>query len=199
MLIIGITGGLGTGKTTVAKIFKRLGATVLDADEIAHRLIEPKAKAYKEVVNYFGDEILNEDKTINRKALAKLAFSSEARLKKLCGIIHPLVYKEIERRLEKIKRSNPKAIVVLDIPLLFESGARSKVDRLVVVKSKREIQLKRASKNSGLTRSQILQRIRAQMHLREKIKAADFVVDNNGALKSTRKQAIDIWKMLVRM
>lgn len=199
MLIIGVTGGMGTGKTTVARIFERLGAVSLDADEIAHRLIEPKTKAYSEVVNYFGNEVLNRDKTINRKALAKQAFSSKRRLKKLCEIIHPLVYKEIEGRLKKIKKLKPKAIVVLDVPLLLESGGRSKVDKLVVVKSKREVQLKRAAKNLGLSRPQILKRIKAQMPLRKKINAADFVIDNNGTPKATRKQVSDIWKMLARM
>lgn len=199
MLIIGVTGGVGTGKTTVSKIFRQLGAIVLDADEIAHRLIEPKKKAFKEVINYFGNEILNDDKTINRKALAEIVFSDSAHLKKLCDLIHPLVYKEIERHLGKIKRSSPNAIAVLDIPLLLESGGRSMVDKLIVVKSKRDVQIKRASKNLGLNRRYILQRIKAQMPLQKKIKAADFVIDNSGTLKSTREQAIKIWKMLVRM
>lgn len=195
-MIIGITGGLGTGKTTVARIFKALGAVVLDADAIAHRLIEPKKIAWRKIKDYFGNGILNKDKTINRRALAEKAFSNKVRLKKLCDIIHPLVYKEIKNELKKIERANPNAVVALDIPLLLESGEKTKVEKLVVVKSKRSIQIKRASKNLGLTRSQILQRIKMQMPLSEKIKAADFVIDNSGALNSTRKQAIKIWETL---
>lgn len=198
MLIIGVTGGFGTGKTTVAKIFKELGAIVLDADIIAHKLIEPKKTAWRKIKGYFGSEILNKDETINRKALAEAVFSDKKRLKKLCNIIHPLVYKEIERTLNKIRRTKPDCVVVLDIPLLLETGAKSKVDKLVVVKANRDAQIKRASKNLGLTRKQILQRIEAQMPLREKIKAADFVIDNSGTLNSTRRQAIGIWKNLVR-
>lgn len=199
MLIIGVTGGFCTGKTTVARIFRELGAIALDADAIAHRTIEPKKIAWKKIKRYFGSGILNEDETINRRALAKAVFPNKKRLKKLCDIIHPLVYREVERTLKKIKRTNPDAIVVLDIPLLLESGGRSKVDKLVVVRSNRSTQIERASKNAGLTRTQILQRIKAQMPLREKVRAADFVIDNSGALNSTRKQAIEIWKKLVEM
>ncbi|KPK38892.1 MAG: hypothetical protein AMJ78_09325 [Omnitrophica WOR_2 bacterium SM23_29] len=198
MLIIGVTGGFSTGKTTVAKIFGQLGAVVLDADAIVHSLIKPRKNAWKRIRDCFGEEILNKDKTINRRALAAVVFSNKRRLKKLCDIIHPLVYREIERALKKMKRKNPDAIVVLDIPLLFESGGKSMVDKSVVVKADRSAQIERASKNLGLTRMQILQRIKAQMPLREKARAADFVIDNSGTLNSTRKQAIGIWKGLVR-
>ncbi len=199
MLIIGITGGVGTGKTTAARIFKELGALVLDADVIAHRLIEPRRKVWRKIKGNFGSGILNKGGTINRRALAEVAFSNKKCLKRLCEIIHPLVYKEIEGQLNKIKKANPNAVVVLDIPLLLESGGKSKVDKLIVVRSKRSIQIRRASKKLGLSYAQILQRIRAQMPLQEKIRAADFVIDNSGRLNSTRKQAVKIWKALVRM
>lgn len=199
MLIIGITGGIGTGKTTVAKEFKKLGAIVLDADAIAHRLIEPRKTAWRGIKGYFGNSILNEDGTINRKMLAEKAFSNKRSFKVLCDIVHPLVYKEIEKALKKIRKANPNEVVVLDIPLLLESGGRSKVDKLVVVRADRNIQIQRASKKLGLSRSQILQRIKAQMPLGEKVRAADFVIDNSGTLKLTKKQAIEIWKKLVRM
>jgi len=196
MLIIGITGSLGTGKTTVAKIFKGLGAIVLDADEIAHRLIEPNTPAWNKIVGYFGEDILRKDGRINRRALAKDVFSERRRLDKLCGIIHPLVYKEIGRRVKEIKRSSPDAVVALDIPLLLESGGRSKVDKLVVVTAGREAQIKRAAVKFGLTRKEALRRIDAQMPLSEKERAADFVIDNKGSLSATERQAVEIWKNL---
>lgn len=196
-MIIGITGSLGTGKTTVAKIFKRLGAIVLDADEIAHRAIEPNTPAWRRIKGYFGDGILRKDGKINRKALAKEVFSERGRLNKLCGIIHPLVYKEIEKKVRQIKRSNAGAIVVLDAPLLLESGGRSKVDKLIVVTAGRDVQIKRAIRKFGLTRKEVLQRIEVQMPLGEKEKAADFVIDNKGSLSATEKQAVKIWKKLV--
>ncbi len=196
MLIIGITGSLGTGKTTVAKIFKGLGAIVLDADEITHRLIEPNTPAWNKIKGYFGEDILKKDGRINRRALAKDVFSERRHLDKLCGIIHPLVYKEIGKRVKEIKRSSPDAVVALDIPLLLESGGRSKVDKLVVVTAGREAQIKRAAAKFGLTRKEILRRIDAQMPLSEKERAADFVIDNKGSLSATERQAVEIWKNL---
>jgi len=198
MLIIGITGSLGTGKTTVAKIFKRMGAIVLDADEIARRLIEPNTPAWTRIKGYFGEGILRKDGRINRKALAKEVFSDRRRLNKLCGIIHPLVYKEIEKKVKEIKKSNAKAVVALDVPLLLESGGRSKVDKLVVVTAARDVQIKRAIRKFGLTRAEILQRIEAQMPLSEKERAADFIIDNKGSLSATERQAVKIWKNLAR-
>lgn len=194
---MGVTGSLGTGKTTVAKIFRELGAVVLDADAIAHRLIEPKKTAWRKIKGYFGNSVLNADETINRRALAEKVFSNKVRLERLCDIIHPLVYKEIGKVLKKIEKANSDAAVVLDIPLLLESGGRSVVDKLVVVKSDRNIQIERASKNLGLNRSQILERIKAQMPLKEKVKAADFIIDNSGTLESTEKQVKEIWKRLM--
>lgn len=198
MLIIGITGSLGTGKTTVAKIFKKLGAVVLDADEIAHRLIEPDTAAWKKIKDYFGAGILKKNGAINRRVLAEEVFADKRRLNKLCGIIHPLVYKEMLREVERIKKRNSGAVVALDVPLLLESGGRSKVDKLIVVTASRDVQLKRAMGKFGLIRADALRRIRAQMPLGEKIKAADFIIDNNGKLSATKKQAADIWKKLVR-
>lgn len=198
MLIIGITGSLGTGKTTVAKIFKKLGAVILDADEIAHRLIEPDTAAWRKIKDYFGAGILKKNGAINRRSLAEEVFSDRRRLNKLCGIIHPLVYKEMGREVERIRRKNPCAVVALDVPLLLESGGRSKVDKLIVVTAKRDIQIGRSFRKFGFTRRETLRRIRAQIPLGEKVKSADFVIDNNGELSATEKQAADIWKKLAR-
>lgn len=198
MLILGITGSLGTGKTTVAKIFKKLGAVVLDADAIAHRLIEPNTTAWKKIKDCFGSGVFDKSGAIKRRALAKKIFSDRQRLNKLCGIIHPLVYKEIERKIKKIKKADSGAVVALDVPLLLESGGRSKVDKLIVVAARRDVQIRRSLRKFGLTRAEAMRRIKAQMPLSEKVKAADFVIDNNGRLSATERQAVDIWKKLVR-
>jgi dephospho-CoA kinase len=198
LLIIGITGSLGTGKTTVAKVFQRLGAVVLDADEIARRLVEPNTPAWNKIKGYFGEGILRKDGKINRRALAKDVFSDRRRLNKLCGIIHPLVYKELGRKVKEIKKLNPEAVIALDIPLLLESGGRSKVDKLVVVTAGREAQIRRTAGKSGLTRKEALRRIEAQMPISEKEKAADFVINNTGSLRAAERQAVEIWKNLAR-
>lgn len=197
MLIIGLTGGLGTGKTTVARIFRRFGAHVLDADEIAHRLIEPGKTAWKKIKRRFGAGVFNSDETVNRRALAAKVFSDKRLLKELCGIIHPLVYKEIESEITKLKKRDPAAIVILDAPLLLETCGKRRVDKLIVVAARHDLQIKRAQSKFGITREQVLQRIKAQMPLGKKVMAADYVIDNSGGLFSTKRQAMQIWKKLV--
>lgn len=196
MTIVGVTGSLGTGKTTVAGIFGRLGAVVLDADDIAHRLIEPGKPAWKKIVSYFGKDILKRDLHIDRQALGKKAFSGARRLKRLCAIIHPLVYKQMRAKIKRIKKVDPSAVVVLDVPLLLETGGQKYTDKVVVVTAPRSLQLKRGCGKFGLSRDDIMRRIKAQMPLKEKIKAADFVVDNGGTVVSTEKQVMTIWKKL---
>jgi dephospho-CoA kinase len=169
-MIIGLTGGFGTGKSTVARMFAKLGAKILDADRIVHSFIGFSA----------------------RKDLAKIVFRRRAYLDLLCKVIHPLVIRKIK---EEIKRMDPKkSIIVIDAPLLIEAGLHRIVDKLVVVKTKKETQIKRSIKRTGLKKSEILRRIRLQIPLKKKIKLADFVIDNDGPLSTTREQAIDIWK-----
>ncbi len=197
MVIIGVTGSIGTGKTTVSGMFRRMGAAVIDADEISHQLIYPGKPAWKKVVSVFGKTILRRDHFIDRKALGRKVFADRRLLKKLGGIIHPLVYKEIRGRIARIKRSDPSAIVVVDVPLLLESGGQKQVDKVVVVAAPRSVQLVRAGGKFGLGKSEILRRIKMQMPIKEKIKAADFVIDNGGSFVSTAKQSRAIWKKLV--
>lgn len=197
MLIVGVTGSIGTGKTTVAKLFRRMGAVVIDADEIAHRLMEPDKPVWKKIVSRFGKGILKRGRYINRKVLGKKVFSDRRQLKRLCDIIHPAVYKEIRVRVTGIRKADPSAIIVLDVPLLLESGGEREVDKLIVVSAPRQAQLKRSRAKFDLKRSDIMRRIKAQMPLKEKEKAADFVIDNGGDLISTGKQARAIWKKLV--
>ena len=197
MMIVGVTGGIGTGKTTVAGMFRRMGAVVIDADEISHQLIYPGRPAWKKIVSTFGKAILGRDYFIDRKVLAKKVFSDSRRLKKLGGIIHPLVYKAIRAKIAKIKRSDPSAVVILDVPLLLESGGQKHVDKLLVVAAPHDVQLKRACGKFEIRKSDALRRIKLQMPLKEKIKIADFVIDNGGSLISTEKQARAIWKKLV--
>lgn len=197
MIIVGVTGSIGTGKTTVAGMFKRKGAVVIDADEISHHLIYPGRPAWKKIVSIFGKTILRRDYFIDRKILGQKVFSDRRKLKRLSGIIHPLVYKAIRGKIAKIKRADPSAIVILDVPLLLESGGQKHVDKLVVVAASRDIQLKRACSKFGIRKSDVLRRIKLQMPLKEKIKVADFVIDNGGNLISTEKQARAIWKKLV--
>jgi dephospho-CoA kinase len=201
MLIIGVTGSIGTGKTTVARMFRRMGAVVIDADEIAHRVMEPGKPAWKKIVSYFGKKILRRDGYIDRKALGEVVFPDRRKLNKLCGILHPEVYRQMRAAVSRIKRADASAIVVLDVPLLLESNGLwphggKHIDKLVVVTASRKVQLERACKKFNLKRSAIIGRIRMQMPLKDKVKAADHVIDNGDGLISTEKQVRAIWKKL---
>lgn len=191
-LIIGLTGGFGTGKTTVAGFLKRLGAKVIDADEIAHKLLESDKVVYKKITGVFGRGVLKKDKTIDRHRLAALAFNDSGLLSRLNEIIHPRVVKLMERG---IKLSSKK-IIILDVPLLFEAGLESLTDKIIVVKAGRAEQLKRLLNKTSFAKPDILKRIHAQMPLSEKLRRADFVIDNNGTLKQTEGQARRLYNKL---
>lgn len=191
-MVIGITGSFGTGKTTVAKIFKSFGAKIIDADKIAHSLIKPKTMIYKKIIDTFGKDILKKNKTVDRKNLAKFVFNNKNLLKRFNGIMHPQILKIIK---EKIKNYKDK-IIVLDAPLLIETGLHKIVDKLVVVKTNRETQIRRIQNKFSLTKDEILKRISSQIPLREKIRLADFVIDNSGTIKNTKKQAEQIRRLL---
>jgi dephospho-CoA kinase len=191
-LIIGLTGNFGSGKTTVAKIFKLHGARVIDADKIAHTIIKPGSKAYKNLVSYFGRTILEKNRQINRQNLAKKIFSDRKALIKLNKITHPEIISGIKK---EIKASQEK-IVVLDAPLLIESGLDSIVDKIIVVKIKKDTQLKRLA--SKYSRREILERIKAQMPQEKKLLLADFIIDNSGTITKTKKQVSKIRRLLWR-
>jgi len=194
VIVIGLTGSFGTGKSTVARMFKELGARVLDADTIAHDLIRPGRDSWRKIVHCFGPDILNRNQSINRDKLAKIVFRKRQDLRKLEQIIHPLVVREIARRLGKIENSRKNEIVVIDAPLLIEVGLAKKVDILIVVKLNRTEQIVRALKQKGISRAQILKRIRSQLPLSKKIAIADYVIDNNGRKNDTRRQVKKIWE-----
>jgi len=191
-ILVGITGGFGSGKTTVAKIFKSFGTQLIDADRIASRIIKPGSKIYKRTVNAFGKDILKDNKAIDRYKLAHIVFNNKNLLKRLNKIMHPEIIRIIK---EQIKTSRAK-LIILDAPLLIEVGLENLVDKLIVVKIKRNEQIKRIQGKTSLSKTDILKRIRHQIPLSDKVRLADFVIDNNGTIDNTEKQVIRIWKKL---
>lgn len=191
-LILGITGNFGTGKTTVAGYFKSFGAKIIDADKIAHIVIEPGSKAYNKIIGIFGKEIVKKNKTIDRVLLSKIVFNNSGLLKRLNRIIHPEVGKIIK---EEIKASREK-VIVLDVPLLYESGLQYLADKIIVVKARREKQFERIVSGRSFTKEEIIKRIRAQMRLSDKIRRADFVIDNSGSKENTKKQVEKLRRIL---
>ena len=182
MLIVGVTGGLGTGKTTVAAMFKRHGAGIIDADAITRGLLGPKGKCIKKVAKIFPGAILKS--ILNRQALASIVFQNSHTLKKLTDIVFPPALKEVQRQISLYRN---KPLIVLDVPLLFESGWEKIVDITIVVKTSRGQQFQRL-KGGRLSGADITRRLRLQMPLSEKVRRADIVIDNRGTLKATRQQ-----------
>ena len=196
MVVIGVTGGFGTGKSTVAKMFQGLGATVLDADAMAHQLMEPKRLAWRRVVERFGEDVLNEDQTINRRRLADIVFRDDERRRQLEEIIHPPILRQIKQRLHRLRHARRIPAVVLDVPLLVEVDAQGMVDALVVVTAPRDVQVERLRHRYG-NHQDVEARITAQMELSAKAALADFVVDNADGMVATRTQVKRIWEQLV--
>jgi dephospho-CoA kinase len=197
MLRVGLTGGIATGKTTVAAIFRELGCRILDADKIAHRLIEPRAAAYEDVIREFGRGILMPDGHVDRQKLGAIVFADPARLARLNAIVHPHVLDVQDHELDAIERADPGAIAVVEAALLIEAGYASKLDCLVVTWCTPEQQLARLTRQDavggagrGLTLKQARQRIAAQMPIEEKRRMADEVIDCAGSLEHTREQVV---------
>jgi len=191
-LILGVTGSFGSGKTSVAEIFKSFGAEIVDADKLARKSIAPGSQAYKRVIRAFGKDILGKNKAIDRRKLAGVVFNNKKLLKRLNNIIHPGVISVIKNRI----RDSRSKVVILDVPLLIESGLEALVDKIVVVKISRAEQIKRLRKKTGLSRGEILERIKSQISQDAKLRFANFIIDNSGTIGETKKQAERIRRML---
>jgi dephospho-CoA kinase len=196
MKVIGITGGVATGKTTVARFLSSmLKAEMIDADKIAHELLLPSEKVGQKVIQFFGEDVLKNGSSIERKKLGQIIFGNISKRKKLESIIHPAVKKIIKEKLEQYRDSGKKW-VVMDIPLLFEAKMESMVDRIIVVIRDESAQLDTLHKEKGLSLREARERIESQLSLPEKVKHAHFVVDNNGTLSDTERQVRDIYARL---
>jgi dephospho-CoA kinase len=196
MLQVGLTGGIASGKSLVARVFKDLGAHVIDADRIVHDLLESDQQALKEVLDYFGNDIMREDKSIDRRKLGDIVFTDAEKRIWLNSCLHPKVFTMYDAQVKLLCNRQPDCIVVLDAALLIETGYHHRMDRLIVVYAEHEQQVKRLTARDKITREQALARISSQMPLIEKRYHADFVIDNTGSQESTEKQARLIFEKL---
>jgi dephospho-CoA kinase len=201
-VIVGLSGGIGSGKSTVARELAALGAVVIDADAIVHELQAPGAPLLLEIAQAFGRHLIGADGSLDRAALGDLVFRDEAARKRLGEIVHPVVGAEVARRLAAARASGAP-LVVLDIPLLFEgrragtgSAAALRFDATVLVYASEEAQLARQIARDHCTREEALRRIRAQMPLSEKRALADHVIENDGDLADTRRQVRALFETL---
>jgi len=191
--VIGLTGGIASGKSLVSRELKRLGATVIDADQIARDVVRPGSPGWEMVAGEFGRSVIGSDGNLNRKALGQLVFNNPLELQRLNRITHPLILAEIEKLLQQY-RSEPGGIVVLDAPLLFETGLDRSVDEVWVVLVDHQTQVTRLMERDRLTKAEAERRIRLQMSLEEKAFRADRVIDNWGLPEETARQVESVWR-----
>ena len=185
-MILGITGSFGSGKTTVANIFKKYGFEIINADKLYHGIYDKNEALRNKIKKEFG--------TLDRNKIKKIVFNDSKKLKKLNEITHPIIIKEIKNKIKEIKRNNEDSNIALDVPLLIEAKMQDMVDKIIVVKCNKKIQLERLLKKGKHTRKEIENIINSQMPIEEKIKYADFVVDNSKSIEESKRQIVAIIK-----
>jgi dephospho-CoA kinase len=198
MLRVGLTGGIGCGKSTVAAMMRELGCMILEADSLAHRLIEPGQPAYAEIVRDFGRQILAADERIDRPTLAEVVFRDSMWLARLNGIVHPRVLDALDRQLDDLAQHKPHAVAVVEAALLVESRYHERLERLVVVWCRPEQQIERLFAR-GMARDDAGRRIASQMAMDQKRRMADDEIDNSETLEHTRRQVGALVEKFQRM
>ncbi|MFQ5693438.1 MAG: dephospho-CoA kinase [Nitrospinota bacterium] len=196
MLKVGLTGGIASGKSAVAAMFRRLGAHVIDADAVARRVVEPGRPALREVVEAFGEGVLGPDGSLDRPALGKIVFSDSGARARLNAIVHPRIWEEEDRLFRLLEQEDPEGIVILDAAVLIEAGGAHRMDLLVVLDVDEEEQLRRLVER-GMCREDALARVRAQMPTPQKAALADYVIDTRGSLSATRRRVESVWRELL--
>lgn len=195
MKIIGLTGGTGSGKSTVSKFLAHLGAVVIDADKVGHEVFKPGTKAWQEVVDAFGQGIISADGTIDRRKLGEIVFSNPGARAKLNQVMHPLIYEQVKSRMEEYGRKGA-AIIIVEAPLLLEVGWKSLVDEVWVTSASEATVIKRLKEQKGLPEAQSLARVRAQLTDEERIRQADVVIDTDCALDELKERVEALWRKL---
>ncbi len=196
MLLIGLTGGVASGKSTVSRILQEEGAYIIDADQIARELVTPKSPVSQELAQAFGRDILQQDGSVDRKKLAARIFLNPEQRSLLNRILHPRIRETICQRVREVGKSDPGAIVIVDAALLIEVGWHQEVDEVIVVTSRTEQQIERLKKRDGLAPEQAQRILAAQMAQEEKLKVADFVIPNEGSLEETIRKTREIFDEL---
>jgi dephospho-CoA kinase len=197
MKIIALTGGIASGKTTVARLFTRCGAKVLDADRIAHGVYRPGTAVYGAMLKRYGREVLHRNGRIDRNKLGKILFGSPRERKWLESVVHPQTRRQIAEALKKLRRRKPP-LVLVEAALHVETGYHREFQGLIVVHAKPQVQLQRLMKRDKLTEHEARQRLRSQLPLKKKRAAADWVIDTSESLQDTKRQVIELYKKLTR-
>jgi len=196
MLRVGLTGGIATGKTTVGEMFVELGCHLIDSDQIAHRLFEPGQAVNAAVVKEFGDGIVAADGSIDRRILGDIVFKDAQARARLNSLVHPAIIERQQEWLKQVEAQDPKGIAIVAAALMIEVGTYKNYDKIIVVTCSQEIQKERLRARSPLSEDQIEARIRSQMPMEEKVRYADFVIDNSGPIAATRHQVAEVFNSL---
>jgi dephospho-CoA kinase len=192
--IVGLTGGIASGKSTVSRMLGELGSVIIDADVAARHVVAPGSDGLARIVEEFGKDVLLADGTLNRKLLGRIIFGDHEARRRLDSITHPLIYRHMAQELDRAIKAGA-SVIILDIPLLFETGLfLDTIDESVVVYVRPEVQLERLMARDGLREEEARQRIRAQLPLEEKARRAEHVIDNSGSLEETRRQVVRLWQ-----
>lgn len=198
VLVIGLTGGIASGKSTISNYLRELGAVVIDADQLAREVVKPHSPAWQEIKGYFGDEVIDEQGNIDRRSLGRIIFHSPRDREKLNSIIHPKVIEATKVLIDLYNKRNEASLVVVDAPLLLEAGMTDLVDEVWVAAVPEEVQIERLMKRDKVSREEALARLKTQMPLEEKLGRADRVIDNSGDPEKTREQVFLFWKGLIQ-
>lgn len=194
-MIIGLTGGIASGKSTAAEYLEQKGAEVIDADKIAHQVSRKGEQGWQKVVNEFGEEILKENDEFDRAKLADIVFSDPVKRKKLESLLHPIIIKKMKEKANKYLNQNKT--VVLMAPLLFEAGIDKFCDQVWLIAAAREVQIKRIIKRDGITREEAINRIESQMPLAEKKEKSDVVISNNDSIENLKEKIDHYWDKIM--
>jgi len=191
-----VTGGIASGKTTVANLLEEQGAPIIDFDVLARVVVEPDKPAWKQIVTYFGEQVLNEDLTLDRKKLSDIVFVDLEKRKKLESFTHPQIQIEFVRQLNEITSRDPNAIIQVVIPLLLELNIQHLFHKVLVVSVSQDEMAMRLAGRDGITQVQALKMLSSQLPMEEKLGFADFVIDNSGTLDQTRAKVEELWGQL---
>lgn len=198
MLVIGVTGGIGCGKSEVCRILERLGAKVIDADAIAREITDKDAKVIAQIRKTFGEEVFSPEGKLNRRKLAQIVFSNKTALEKLNRIVHPRVFKITEKELAGARKSGIYKLAVINAALIYEVGMEKNLDLVVVVSASLNRRIERLTQRNGMTEAEILARINVQMPLQEKVKRADYVIENDGTLAQLETKVKELYEELTK-
>jgi dephospho-CoA kinase len=196
ILLVGLTGGIASGKSTVAHMLEEMGSHVIDFDMLARLVVEPGRPAWKKIVDYFGKDILQGNGEIDRKRLSRIIFGNSEKRKILEGFTHPFIADEFTGKVDEIASNEPDAIINAVVPMLFEAGMQALFHKVVVVYIPREEQIKRLIERDGISEGDAVNILNAQMHIDEKIRQAYFIINNENSSEETKRQVHDLWDTL---